>query len=477
MTPSTEKIRESVISAEEIFRRQKVAFLKAPNFSYAQRHDALQRLETLIVDNQLAIADAVAQDFGSRSVCETRLIDVFPTVSGISHTRRALKRWMRPQRRHVSLWFAGAANRVLPQAKGIVGIISPWNYPLQLAFSPLTSALAAGNRCMMKMASNAQSLCRLMQRLMSIAFDPDWVAVLPGVSASEFTALPFDHLVFTGSPRTGREVMKTAAAHLTPVTLELGGKSPTIVREDAPIVMAAERILFVKAMNAGQTCVAPDYLFLPESRIEAFVAAAKEIVKRRLRRLDSPDYTAIIDDRAYQRLIATLEDARQKGAALINLLPGSAPDPVSRKIPPTLALGVTEDMILMQEEIFGPILPIKTYDSLDAVIAYINERPRPLALYIFTKDRRIQQKVIDETRSGGVGVNDCALHVPQHDMPFGGIGNSGMGQYHGYEGFLEFTKLRPVFTQAPVSFASLMAPPYGKTFERVYRLMTRFRGI
>jgi len=460
-----------------IFDLQKAACRADPGVPYARRHDALKALEDLLVDNQQAIAEAISLDFGNRSVHETRLLEIFPTVSGLSHARRKLKKWMRPQRRHVSLWFAGASNRVIPQPKGVVGIISPWNYPLQLALSPLTNALAAGNRCMIKMATNSQRLCRLLDRLISEVFPADYVAVLPGVSAGDFTALPFDHLVFTGSPRTGREVMKTAAAHLTPVTLELGGKSPTIIADDIDIDTAAERILYIKYMNAGQTCVAPDYLFLPRHRLDAFVAKAKSAVRRRYPRLDSPDYTAIIDDRAYRRLMAVLDDAREKGANLVNLLPGAEPDPVSRKIPPTLALNVTEDMILMQEEIFGPILPVKPYRELDAVITYINDRPRPLALYLFSNDRRVQDRIIAGTLSGGVGINDCAIHVAQHDMPFGGIGNSGMGQYHGYEGFLEFSKLRPIFSQAPMTATALMAPPYGKTFERIYRLMTRWRGL
>ncbi|MFH1985134.1 MAG: coniferyl aldehyde dehydrogenase [Pseudomonadota bacterium] len=460
-----------------VFDRQKAACRAVPILPVAERLNALAALETLLIDNQQAIAEAVSLDFGNRAIHETQLLEIFPTVSGLNHARRKLKKWVRPQRRHVSLWFAGASNRVIPQPKGVVGIIAPWNYPLQLALSPLTNALAAGNRCMIKMAANSQRLCRLLDRLVSAVFPTDYIAILPGVSAGDFTALPFDHLVFTGSPRTGRQVMKTAATHLTPVTLELGGKSPTIIARDFDIDTAADRILYIKFMNAGQTCVAPDYLFLPHQRIEAFVTRAKAVVQRRYPRLDSPDYTAIIDERAYLRLLATLDDARNKGAEIIPLLPGTAPDPVSRKIPPTLALNVTEDMILMQEEIFGPILPVKPYHELDTVISYINDRPRPLALYLFTNARSVQDRVIAETLSGGVGINDCAIHVAQHDMPFGGVGNSGMGQYHGYEGFLEFSKLRPVFSQAPLAATALMAPPYGKTFERIYRLMTRWRNI
>jgi coniferyl-aldehyde dehydrogenase len=303
------------------------------------------------------------------------------------------------------------------------------------------------------------------------------VAFLPGVSASEFTSLPFDHLIFTGSPRSGRTVMKTAADNLTPVTLELGGKSPTIVAPDFDIDKAADRILYVKYMNAGQTCVAPDYLFLPEHRVEAFVEKAQKLIQTRYPRLDTVDYTSIIDAGSYTRLMDCLRDARTKGAKVVNLLPGVEPDESLRKIPPTLVLDITDDMMLMQEEIFGPLLPVKTYQDLNQAIAYVNARQRPLALYLFTNDRAIQEKVISNTMSGGVCINDCAMHVAQHDLPFGGIGNSGMGHYHGYEGFVEFSKLRPVFKQAPMPASAFLFPPYGKTFERIYRLMIKMRWL
>ena len=300
---------------------------------------------------------------------------------------------------------------------------------------------------------------------------------MPGVSAADFTALPFDHLIFTGSPRTGRVVMKTAAENLTPVTLELGGKSPTIVAPDFDLGKAAERILYVKYMNAGQTCVAPDYLFLPEEKVADFVEKAKTLVPKRYPRIDSVDYTSIINERAFDRLLHALEDARAKGGKIINLVPGSEPDRQLRKIPPSLALNVTDEMVLMQEEIFGPILPIRPYRDMDEAIARINAGERPLALYLFTGDKGLADLVIYNTMSGGVGINDCAMHVAQHDLPFGGVGNSGMGQYHGYEGFLEFSKLRPIFKQAPMPASALLAPPYGKTFDRVYNLMMKLRWL
>lgn len=461
----------------EIYDRQRAACLADPFPSLETRIRTLSALEETLIAHQDEIAEAIRVDFGNRSVHESKLLEIFPCIAGLADTRRKLKKWMRPRRRHVSLWFFGARNRVIPQPKGVVGIVSPWNYPLQLAVSPLTGAVAAGNRCMIKMASHSQNLCQLLQRLVSAVIPQEMVAILPGVSADVFTGLPFDHLIFTGSPRTGRVVMKTAAENLTPVTLELGGKSPTIVAPDYDLDTAVNRILYIKYMNAGQTCVAPDYLFLTADRVAAFVEKARALVSRRYPRIDSPDYTAIISERAFDRLVRCLDDARDKGAKIVNLVLESEPDRKLKKIPPTLVLNVTEEMILMQEEIFGPILPIRTYETIDEVIAVINAGAHPLALYLFTKDKTLAEKVIYNTLSGGVGINDCAVHVAQHDLPFGGVGNSGMGQYHAYEGFLEFSKLRPIFHQAPISAVDVMAPPYGKTFDRLYRFMVRFRGL
>jgi coniferyl-aldehyde dehydrogenase len=460
-------------SARDIFERQRAAWLAHPFLSLEERLHALATLEKILTDHQDEIAEAVRRDFGHRSLHETKLLEIFPAIAGLTDARRRLKRWMKPRRRHVSLWFFGAKNRVIPQPKGVVGIIAPWNYPLLLAVSPLTSALAAGNRCMIKMAAHSQELCRLLHRLTSEALPRERVAFLPGVSASEFTPLPFDHLIFTGSPGSGKTVMKIAAENLTPVTLELGGKSPTIVAPDFDIKTAAERILYIKFINAGQTCVAPDHLFLPEDRVEAFVEFALKLTQTRYPRLDTPDYTSIIDAKAFDRLMNGMQDARAKGARIVNLMPGVEPDPKARKIPPTLVLDVSDDMALMQEEIFGPLLPIKIYRDMDQVISYINARPRPLALYLFTRDRAIEEQVISRTLSGGVCINDGAMHVVQHDLPFGGVGNSGMGHYHGYEGFLEFSKLRPVFKQAGKPASALLFPPYGKIFETIYRMMIK----
>jgi coniferyl-aldehyde dehydrogenase len=364
---------------------------------------------------------------------------------------------------------------VIPQPKGVVGIVSPWNYPLFLTVSPLTSALAAGNRVMIKMASASQTLCRLLHEKLGKALPEDVVAILPGVRAADFSTLPYDHLIFTGSADAGRTVMRAAAENLTPVTLELGGKSPTIVCDDFDVEEAASRILYAKFLNAGQTCLAPDYLFLPEGTRERFVEAARRILPERYPDPKSSSYTSIIDEKSYRRLRETLADAEAKGATLVPLVPGAAFDDGLRKIPPHLVLDVTDEMTIMREEIFGPLLPFRTYRDLDEVIAYVNAKDRPLGFYVFTNDRAREEKLLYAAISGGVTINNCMLHVAQHDLPFGGVGASGMGQYHGREGFLEFSKMRPVFTSPRLSMLHHFYPPYTPRHGRMLDLLLRWK--
>jgi coniferyl-aldehyde dehydrogenase len=301
------------------------------------------------------------------------------------------------------------------------------------------------------------------------------VAILPGVRAQDFSTLPYDHMIFTGSADAGRTVMRSAAENLTPVTLELGGKSPTIICDDFDIDEAASRILYAKFLNAGQTCLAPDYLLVPEAKRDQFVAAARRILPVRYPDTNQPSYTSVIDDKSYRRLRATLEDARQKGAEILPMVPGTTFNDQLRKIPPHLVLGVTDDMVIMQEEIFGPLLPVKTYRTLDEVIAYVNARDRPLGFYVFTNDKATEEKLLYSTISGGVSINNCMLHVAQHDMPFGGIGASGMGHYHGYEGFLEFSKLRSVFTNPRLSLLHHFYPPYTPWHRRLLGLLIKYK--
>lgn len=460
--------------AQRVFQLQREAYLRHPYPSLEERRGNLAALERILVDNAEAIADAINRDFGHRSAEETKLLELFGCVDGIRHTRRKLRRWMKPQRRHVSVLFATGSNRVIPQPKGVIGIVSPWNYPLFLTVSPLTSILAAGNRAMIKMASHSQHLCRLLAEKFRAEFAEDTVAILPGIPAQQFSTLPFDHLIFTGSADAGRTVMRSAAEHLTPVTLELGGKSPTIICDDYDVEAAASNILYGKFINAGQTCLAPDYLFVPEGKRDQFVAAAQRIVAQRYPDINDRSYTSIIDDKSYRRLRSTLDDAERKGAHLVPLVPGATCNDLLRKIPPQLVLDPTDDMTILREEIFGPLFPVMTYRTLDEVIAYVMQRDRPLGFYLFTNDAATKDKLLYGTISGGVTINNCVLHVAQHDLPFGGVGASGMGQYHGYEGFAEFSKLRPVFTNPRFSILHWFYPPYTKRHTRFANLLLKW---
>ncbi len=473
-TAQIRKIEDVENEAQRVYKAQRAAYLRQPYPDLAERLDRLDKLERILIDNADAIADAVNRDFTNRCVEETKILEIFGCVDGIRHTKRRLKKWMKPQRRHISINFFTGSNRVVPQPKGVVGVVSPWNYPLFLTVSPLTSILAAGNRAMIKMASNSQNLAVLLHEKFSAVFPEDVVAILPGVRGSEFSTLPYDHMIFTGSADAGRTVMHSAADNLTPVTLELGGKSPTIICDDFDIETAASRILYGKLVNAGQTCLAPDYLFVPEAKRDAFVAAAKRIVPERYADVNDRSYTSIIDEKSYRRLRETLEDAEKRGAKVVPLIPNATFNDVQRKIPPHLILEPSEDMTVMREEIFGPLFPVKTYRNLDEVLSYVNERDRPLGLYIFTDDRETEKRILYGTISGGVTVNNCIMHVAQHDLPFGGIGASGMGQYHGQEGFLEFSKLRPVFTNPKHKMLEKFYPPYRKQHTRMVDFMLRY---
>lgn len=398
-------------------------------------------------------------------------------LDGIKDTIKRLKKWMKPRRRHIDFTaFPTSSNRVIPQPLGVVGVIVSWNFPVNLTFAPLTSIFAAGNRAMVKMSNNSGRLAELLNRISGDYFPTEKLAFVEdtGGVGPVFSSLKFDHLIFTGSTATGRAVMRAAADNLTPVTLELGGKSPAIVAPDFPVDTAAERIVFWKLMNAGQICTTVGYLFLPDDRVDTFVEKAKQLVQKRYPDLQGGDYTSIIDDASYRRLWATLDDAIARGATAIDLSGGQGSrDDRLRKLPPHLLLNVTEDMEVIQREIFGPLLPVKTYSGKEEVVEYINGRDRPLAIYPFTKDKPLRDFYIERAISGGVSVNNCVLHVGQHDIPFGGVGESGMGHYHGYEGFITFSKLRPVFQQGPLDPLRLLMPPYGKTANRIRDIMLR----
>ena len=455
---------------------QHAAYLARPVPTLAERKRDLQTLQRFIQDHKEALCEAISADYGNRSRHETLLAEIFPAIDGIAHVLKQLKKWMKPQRRGVD-WrnFLGARNRVLPQPLGVVGVIVPWNFPVNLSLVPLTYIFAAGNRAMVKMSENSRHLARLLIEKMPAYFPPEKLQFFEetGGVGMAFSQLPFDHLLFTGSGQTGRAVMAAAARNLCPVTLELGGKAPAIVCADFPLRTAAERILFVKYLNAGQICTSVDHAWLPEASIAAFVEHARQIMPTRYPRLDTPDYTSIIDEAAFERLLQALDEARERGAQVIPLLPGPAYDRATRKIAPHIVLDAPEDSVLLTREIFGPILPLRGYATLDTVIDSINAGPRPLAIYPFSNQADTVQLLIDTVMSGGVSVNDALYHVGQHDLPFGGVGESGMGHYHGVEGFHTFSKLRPVFYQARYCALKLLWPPYGKLASRVLAFLTR----
>jgi acyl-CoA reductase-like NAD-dependent aldehyde dehydrogenase len=449
---------------------------RGEGLSAAERRAALTTLEALLRDNTEAICAAIDRDFGGRSPNETRVLELFPCLEGIAHARRNLARWMRPRRARTGFWFLPGRSRVLLQPLGVVGIVVPWNYPLYLAVGPLVAAFAAGNRVMIKMSESAPATGELLARLVAARFDPAVLTVVNGDAevAKAFTALPFDHLLFTGSTEVGRHVMRAAAANLTPVTLELGGKSPAIVGRDIAVEEAADKIAFGKCLNGGQTCIAPDYALVPAERVEPFVAAVQAAVARLYPTLrDNPDYTAIIDARHRARLAACLDEARARGARVVEANPAAEDLRGSPKMAPVLVVGAPDDTRLMREEIFGPILPVVPYASLDEAIAYVNARPRPLALYVFDHDRAAIDRVLERTVSGGATVNETLLHIAQEDLPFGGVGASGMGEYHGRAGFETFSKRKAVFFQSRVNGLKLLRPPYGKRFATLAKLLLR----
>lgn len=455
---------------------QRAAYLQHPFPTLAERRADLKTLQRFVREQQDALCDAINADFGHRSTHESLLMEIAPVVTEAGHALAALRSWMKPQHRAIDrLTFGLARNQVIPQPLGVVGVIVPWNFPIYLSLAPLVCIFAAGNRAMVKMSENSRHLAQLLVERMPAYFPPEKLQFFDetGGIGPAFSQLPFDHLLFTGSGTTGRAVMAAAARNLCPVTLELGGKSPAIVCDDYPLHKAAQRLLFAKFLNAGQACVSVDHVWLPRARVAEFVELARQIVPTRYASLESPDYTAIIDGRAFERLVGALQEAADRGARLVPLLPGPAFDAATRKIAPHIVLDAPADCELMQREIFGPILPLRVYDSLEDVVSQVNAGPRPLAMYPFSNDRRRVDMLIERVMSGGVTVNDAVFHVGQHDLPFGGVGESGMGHYHGREGFNTFSKLRPVFRQSRLSSLALMRPPYGKLADAVLKFLIR----
>jgi len=464
------EIDAEVIRLQELFSRQKEAYRKTPMPSADQRIGHLKALKNITIKYQDQLAAAVNEDFSCRSKDETLLAEILTSVEGINMAIKKTRKWMKPSKRGVGMLFAPAKNEVRYQPLGVVGIIVPWNYPIFLAIGPLVAALAAGNRAMIKMSEFTPKLNKVFKAMIAEVFEENRVCIIEGEAdaAIAFTEQPFDHILFTGSTTVGRFVMAAAAKNLTPVTLELGGKSPAIVSDKIPMKDAAERICFGKSMNAGQTCVAPDYILVPKAKEKEFIEAYKKAFSKMYPTLkDNDDYTAIISDRQHQRLTNLLTDAEQKGAKLTTINPANEDLSAGRKLAPVIMQNLKHDMTIADEEIFGPILPIIAYDNIDEAIDYVNDRPRPLALYYFGYDKPEQDYVLDNTHSGGVSVNDTLMHLAQEDMPFGGVGDSGMGHYHGHEGFITFSKAKAVHRKSRLSTGSLAYPPYDNSIRRM----------
>jgi len=457
-----------------ILSRQRAAFDRDGAPSLAQRKADLKKLKTAVLARSSEIEVALNADFGNRSAYETRIMELVPIVQTINYLRRNLKAWMRPERRRVAIHFAGARAYVVQQPLGVVGIISPWNYPLSLALIPLATALAAGNRVMLKPSELAPATSAFLKRMLDELYGEDRVAVVTGGAdvGATFASLPFDHLAFTGSTAVGKLVMKKAAENLVPVTLELGGKSPAVLGPDADLETAATRIAYGKLANAGQTCIAPDYVLVKDEHAEAFLSAYREAVDKLYPNgIGSDTYTSVISTRHLERLRDLIADARKKGARIVDVTSASSVGAQSRKLAPVAILGATGDMAVMREEIFGPLLPIVTYRDIETAISFINDRPRPLALYYFGGDGETRRSVLTRTTSGNVTVNDTLMHYVQNALPFGGIGSSGMGAYHGPEGFKSFSHAKGVFVQSRWNFGGLLRPPFNRLTDMAIRYL------
>ncbi|MBC2666369.1 coniferyl aldehyde dehydrogenase [Novosphingobium flavum] len=462
-----------------LVQRQRASFLSAMPEALSVRRDRLQRLRAVLQVHCSAIAEAVEADFGTRSRDFTRLADVLPGVSMVDYCLKNLDRWARPERRKTlkPLSFLGARAEVRYEPKGVIGIVSPWNFPVVLAFAPLAQVLAAGNRALLKPSEHTPETSALFAEILASAFAPEEVAVVTGDAETgrAFAAQKFDHLVFTGATAIGREVARAAAENLVPVTLELGGKSPAIVSRSADLAHAASRIALGKLMNAGQVCLAPDYVLVPEERTDEMIAALETAVRGMYpTMLSNDDYAALIADRHIGRLGALVADAVAKGARATEINPAGEDFSASNaaKLPLTVLRGVNDTMQVMQEEIFGPVLPLVSYRSLDEALAYVNDHETPLGLYWFGEDQAEAERVVARTRSGGVTLNDTIAHVTVDDLPFGGLGASGMGAYHGIEGFKAFSHARAVYRQSRHDIARLIGlkPPYGAKLKQILRL-------
>lgn len=471
MSSVQERVSDRKAEMQSILDRQKAAHINEGAPSARLRMDRLDRAISLITSNKKKIIEALNEDFGVRCATQTKLSEIDATTAPLKDAKKHLSKWMKAEKRKsmFPLGLMGSKSRVEYQPLGTVGVISPWNFPVNLTFTPLAGILSAGNRVMIKPSEFSPASSELMAEMFSSAFSEEEITVFTGGAdvGQAFSGLAFDHLLFTGATSIAKHVMHGAAENLVPVTLELGGKSPVIIGRSAAIDVAADRILMGKTLNAGQICLAPDYINIPEESRDAFVEEVKTKVSSMYPTMkENDDYTSVINERHYQRLQSYIDDAKSKGADVIQINPADEDfsDQKHHKIPLTLVVNPTDEMNVLQDEIFGPILPIRTYKKVDEAIAYINSRPRPLGLYYFGQDAKEERQVLDSTTSGGVTINDVIMHIAQEDLPFGGVGPSGMGCYHGLDGFKTFSHAKSVYKQTKVDIASLagMRAPFKK---------------
>jgi len=466
-------IIKTVADMQSQFSRMQNLSRTQPINDWATRRDQLDNLELMLSDNQQLLANAISADFGYRSESETQFAELFPSFTGISHAKKHGKRWMKAQRVSISALYMPAHNEILPQPLGVVGIMVPWNYPLFLAIGPMIDAITAGNRIMVKMSEAAPQFAQTFAETISRYFSADMVCVVIGEVeiAAAFSELPFDHLLYTGSTAVGKKVMAAAAPNLTPVTLELGGKSPVIVLEGANLENAVNRVMMGKTLNAGQTCIAPDYVLIQRQYHDEFVRLAREWMEKHYPNIESnPDYSRIINVQQFKRVKGYLENLSSEG---VYRLTDATSNLETRLMPPVIVSEPAPESDLMQNEIFAPVLPLMHYDTLDNAIAFINARPRPLALYVFGDNSRDIDKVRTNTVSGGLCINEVIMHVAQHDLPFGGVGDSGTGAYHGKAGFDRLSHMKPIFIQSKLNGLNILLPPYGGLFKKAMALFLK----
>jgi coniferyl-aldehyde dehydrogenase len=463
--------------------QQRAAYLEEGVVTAETRIDRLQRGVAVLVKHQAKIVDALNSDFTCRPREVTLLTDVGAGLAPMKHAIKNLRTWMKPEKRPATFPFnlLGGRARIEYQPLGVVGIIAPWNFPVNMVFAPLAGVLAAGNRAMIKPSEFTPATSALMVEMVAEAYDPKEVAMFDGGPevGQAFSSLPFDHMIFTGATSIARHIMAAAAQNLVPVTLELGGKSPVVISRTADIEKSIGRIMLGKTMNAGQICLAPDYLLVPEEKLHEIIAAAQKAIAQMYPNiLDNPQYTSVINQRHYQRLNGYLAEANERGQKIIAINPANedfSKQQGTMKIPPTLIPEPADDLRMMEEELFGPLLPIRTYRSFEETISYINSKPRPLAAYYFGEDKQEENALVSLTTSGGVCINDVIMHVAQEDLPFGGVGPSGMGAYHGLKGFQTFSHAKSVYRQTGFNVAKLggMAPPYGKATESTIKMQVK----